>query len=392
MAGTSADGIDAACVRINGKGASMKVQHVRHFHKPFAAALRRRLLNIMAPAQTTTEELARLHADLGNAFAAAAADAIRQLPQTQRPTLIGSAGQTVCHLPGSRVRQTVTLQIGEPARIAAATGITTVADFRQADVAVGGQGAPLVPWTDWVLFRHPRRSRIVLNIGGIANITWLPAGGSEEQIQAFDTGPGNMIIDGLVSHVTRGRSHMDRDGRRAARGTVLASVLETWLRHPYFKRKPPKSTGRETFGDNFIKTALPQLRRASRSADDWIATATLFTARTVARACRTCLPTNPPQRLKTYKTNGSSKSSATCELIVCGGGAMNPTLLAMLASELPGVTVTSIHAYDIPTQAKECVSFAMLAAARIDGVSACLPQVTGAKEKPLLGGLFSASL
>ena len=259
MAGTSGDGIDAACVRIRGVGADMRVELVLHHHKPFPASLRRRLAAAMAPADTTTQEIARLHADLGDAFGRAAEAAINKLPPRHRPTLVGLAGQTVCHLPDRRPGRTVTLQLGDPARVAARTGLSVVADFRQSDVAAGGQGAPLVPWTDWVLFCHPKIDRIVQNIGGIGNLTWLPAGGGQEDVVAFDTGPGNMIIDGLAALASRGRESMDRDGRRAARGRVLEGVLNAWLRHPYLTRRPPKSTGREEFGRVFIERELPRL-------------------------------------------------------------------------------------------------------------------------------------
>jgi len=378
MAGTSGDGIDAACVEVRGTGTAMRCALVLHHHRPYPAALRRRVLAMMAPAATSTEQLARLHAELGEAFGRVACEAIDWLPVAQRPTLVGLAGQTVCHLPGNARRRTVTLQLGDAARVAAQTGLVTVADFRQADVAVGGQGAPLVPWTDWVLFGRSRVARIVLNIGGIANLTWLPAGGGEEDVTAFDTGPGNMVIDALMRHVTAGRRQMDRDGRCAGRGRVLEGVLAMWLQHPYFRKRPPKSTGREIFGQPFVDGQLTFLKRASRSSDDWIATATALTARSVARACRRFLPL--PRTAP-----GRSTSRACCELIVAGGGARNATLLSMLAAELPCVKVVSIDTFGIDAQAKEAMSFAMLAAARIDNVSACLPQVTGATARPLLG-------
>lgn len=380
MAGTSGDGIDAACARIRGTGADMQVELVLHHHVPFAATLRRRLAAAMAPADTTTQEIARLHADLGDAFGRAAVAAIRRLPPRHRPSLIGLAGQTVCHLPDRRPGHTVTLQLGDPARVAARTGIPVVGEFRQSDVAAGGQGAPLVPWTDWVLFRNSRIDRIIQNIGGIGNLTWLPAGGGPEDVVAFDTGPGNMIIDGLVSLITLGREPMDRNGCRAARGRVLDEVLNVWLRHPFLARKPPKSTGREEFGRVFIEAELSRLKRASRSPDDWIATATAFTARTIARACNGLL-----QR----QAKRSRVRHRPCELILCGGGAKNPVLTGFLARSLPVVTLRTIDAFGIGSQAKEALSFAMLAAARVDGVPANLPQVTGATRPAVLGAIVA---
>jgi len=382
MAGTSGDGIDAACVRIEGVGAKMRVQFEWYHHRPFSSALRRRLLAAMAPAETTTEQIARLHADLGEAFAQTACEGIVEAGRSACPTLIGLAGQTVCHLPGSGRAKTVTLQLGEAARVAAKTGLVTVSDFRQSDVAVGGQGAPLVPWTDWVLFRSSRTSRCVQNIGGIGNVTWLPAGCGAEDVLAFDTGPGNMIIDALVAHVTHGRQRMDRDGRRAARGRILHDVLAEWVQHPFFKRKPPKTTGRETFGRPFLEKAVKRLKKCSRSPDDWIATATAFTARTMARAYKRFLP---GFRLRAQSYVARPRTSDTAEVVVAGGGARNPTLLSMLAAELTGVVIQPMSALGISEQSKECVSFAMLSAACVDGVPGNLIQATGASRPVVLG-------
>lgn len=418
MAGTSGDGIDAACVRIVGLGERMQVRYVAHFHRPFRPALRRRLMAAMAPAVTTTEELARLHADLGDAFADAACRAIEALKRKERPSLVGLAGQTVCHLPGARGGRTVTLQLGEPARVAVATGLTTVAEFRQSDVAVGGQGAPLVPWTDWVLFGRQRVSHAIQNIGGIGNVTWLPAGGGPDEVVAFDTGPGNMVIDGVVARITAGRERMDRGGRRAARGRVLGEVLEAWLQYPFFDRSPPRTTGREEFGAGFVEAEWGRLRAASSSPDDWVATATAFTARSIASSYRRflglgrcgagagadrkkaagaagsggqkiqhhCTSPRTPKSPRPHVSGHAPPNSFLCpEVIVCGGGSRNPTLMGMLAGELPGIAIRPIDELGIPTQAKEAVSFAMLAAARMDGVPTNLPQATGAGRRASLG-------
>ncbi|HSW45748.1 MAG TPA: anhydro-N-acetylmuramic acid kinase [Phycisphaerae bacterium] len=404
MSGTSGDGIDAACVRIAGRGENMRVEMVLHHHQAFAPSLRRRLAAAMAPAETTTQEIARLHADLGEAFARAAQAAIRKLPRTRRPTLIGSAGQTVCHLPDRRPGRTVTLQLGDPARVAALTGRPVVADFRQSDVAAGGQGAPLVPWTDWVLFRHPRIHRLLLNIGGIANLTWLPAGARSRDVVAFDTGPGNMIIDAMAALAGGGREHMDRDGRRAARGRILEPVLKSWLQHPFLSRRPPRSTGREEFGRPFIAAELPRLKRAGRSPDDWIATATAFTACCVANACRRWLGLEaaaPSAWLRSESNQlagtgralrGRPAAGPSVEMILCGGGAKNPVLTGFLAECLRNVTIRPIDSFGIPAQAKEALSFAMLAAARVDGVPADLPRVTGATRPAVLGHLTSPTV
>ncbi|MBN2128209.1 MAG: anhydro-N-acetylmuramic acid kinase [Sedimentisphaerales bacterium] len=388
MSGTSGDGIDLACVRIEGVGERMRPRLLWHRHTGFTPSLRRRLLAAMAPAKTTTQEIAHFHADLGEAFAKAAAWAIGLASRGERPSLIGLPGQTVCHLPGP-VGRTVELQLGEPARVAARTGLPVITEFRQSDVAAGGQGAPLVPWTDWVLFRHRRVSRAIQNIGGIANVTWLPAGGDAQEVIAFDTGPGNMVIDALVRHITDGRETMDRNGRRAARGCVLGHVLEKWLRNPYFCSKPPKTTGREEFGDLFVRRELKRLKAASTRPEDWVATATALTARSIAAAYRRLLPgvsrTRPTSRPKAR--GYGAPSPAAIELIVCGGGARNPTLMAMLADALPEAAVREIGDFGIPSQAKEAVSFAMLAKAWVDGVASNLPQATGAFRPVVMGRL-----
>ncbi len=404
MAGTSGDGIDAACVRISGRGGDMRAHLVLHRHFNFPRNLRRRLMAAMAPAATSTEEIARLHADLGEAFAVAAIDTAGQLGKRLQPCLIGLAGQTVCHLPGRRAYRTVTLQLGDAARVAERTGLPTVSEFRQADVAAGGQGAPLVPWTDWVLFRHPTIARGVQNIGGIGNVTWLPPGATAEEVVAFDTGPGNMIIDGLVAEITGGRAFMDRDGRLARRGRVLPEVLAAWLSHPFLRQRLPRTTGRETFGRPFIEQELPRLRAASDRSEDWVATATAFTARTIADACRRLnerppVSGNPrarrsqtvaPDRAAVPKSSitslrASSAAQPVCELIVAGGGARNPALMAALAAELPRATIRPIDALGIPADAKEALSFALLAAACADRVPANLPQATGAARPAVLG-------
>jgi len=357
----------------------MRVRLIGHRQRKYPARLRDRLLAVMAPADTRTEELCALHAAVGDHFAAVAERTIRELAgQRGRVDLIGSHGQTICHLPpnsrrrGSRPAIGSTYQIGEPARIAARTGVTTVADFRQADIAAGGQGAPLVPWTDHVLFASSKVSRTVHNIGGISNVTYLPAGGKPDDVIAFDTGPGNMVIDALVRHFSRGRRNYDAGGRRAARGTIIEPVLRGWLRHAFLRRDPPKTTGREQFGQAFVARTLSNADHARRPGDDWIATATAFTARSVAHAYRRFLP------------------DSVEEIILTGGGARNHTLIRMLAEALPEARIRTIDELSIPAAAKEAVSFAMLAAACVDRVPGNLPQVTGAKHPVILGTVTNA--
>lgn len=388
--GTSADGVDAVACEIRGRGLSMRVKYVGHVSRSYPRALRERLMAVMAPAQTTTEELCRLNTAVGEAFARTAELAIRRLG-LKGVDLIGSHGQTICHLPPSAGRrgkadvETGSLQIGDAAIIAARIGTPVVSGFRQADMAVGGQGAPLLPWTDYVLFRDAKKTRVVQNIGGIANLTWLPAGGGPADVVAFDSGPGNMLIDAFVSHFSKGREAYDKAGRRAAKGRVREDVLKAMLGHPYLKRKWPKSCGREEFGVVYMQSLLKRFARKRIPADDWIATATRFTAECIVRA---------------YEAVLGPDSCRLGEMILCGGGQMNRTLMRDLFEilverdimflaghrSLPNC-VSTTEDYEIPIQAKEGVSFAMLAAARTDGVACGLPRVTGARCNALLGNL-----
>jgi anhydro-N-acetylmuramic acid kinase len=386
MSGTSCDGVDAALVEVAGRSLRMRCRLIAHHHYPYPATLRRSLLAVMAPAETTTQELCRLNVAVGEAFAHAADTLMTVLDcRAASVDLIGSHGQTVCHLPPARHGKPAaaardspgalavgsTLQIGDAAIIANRTGVSVVSDFRQADMALGGQGAPLVPWTDYVLFNDRRRSRILQNIGGIANLTYLPAGGTPGDVIAFDTGPGNMVIDELVCRFTRGRRGYDRDGLLAARGHVDPRLLRRLLKDRFFHRRPPKSCGREQFGATFVDRAFGEYDIRKRGID-LIATATALTVRSIADAYRRFLP----------RRDGKARID---EIIVCGGGAQNPVLLAALAGEVADARLFSIDDFGIPNQAKEAVSFALLAAACVDGVPANMPQVTGASRAAILG-------
>lgn len=383
--GTSADGVDAVACEITGRGLGMKVKVLGHLQRAYAPALRRRILAVMAPAATRTEELCRLEVEVGRTFADAAATLVRKL-RLKRVDFIGSHGQTICHLPpaGQCARRQSpdipsTMQIGDPAVIAAKLRCPVVHHFRQADMAVDGQGAPLVPWTDYVLFRCKDKSRVIQNIGGIANLTYLPAGGDVSDVIAFDTGPGNVLIDGAVQAATKNRELMDKGGRRAAKGRVHAALLSHLISHPFLDRPPPKSCGREQFGESFADELHKRFSRHKLSTNDWIATLTHFSVACMILAyawlCDAQRTPYPPMD----------------ELILCGGGAKNATLVRQLQSCLAAagrrVRVVSMDKLGISTQAKEGVSFAMLAAARMDGVPANLPGVTGAKRPVLLGDI-----
>ncbi len=385
--GTSADGVDAAAVAIKGRGEAMKVRCLGHVARPYPKKLRERILAIMAPAATRTEDLAVLDVEIGREFADTGVELIKRLGLT-KVDFAGSHGQTICHLPPGRAGAkkgavNATLQIGDPATIAAALKTPVVSHFRQADMAAGGQGAPLVPWTDWVLLRHPKRTRIIQNIGGIANMTYLPAGGGPECVIAFDTGPGNMLIDALASHFSNGKQTCDVDGQGAARAATINTqpVLSAMLRHPYLRKAPPKSCGREEFGRQYMNGLHRRFAGRKLSPDAWLKVATDFTASSIAG-----------HYLQTHLQMTGKADLSSVDVILCGGGARNPTLVAKLgalvgclcADMVPRKLGTTMD-HGIPIDAKECVSFAVLAAARMDGMPANLPQVTGAQRRVVLG-------
>jgi len=368
MSGTSADGVDAAIVDIGPRG----IELLAFETFPHPAALRRQIFALFDPARARIDDLCHLNFRLGEAFAAA----VIRLARKSRIALgsidlVGSHGQTVYHIPEGRregrgvVRST--LQIGEPSVIAERTGIATVADFRPRDVAAGGEGAPLVPFADHILFSDKRRSRAVQNIGGIANVTYLPAGGAAESVLAFDTGPGNMMIDRAAWHATRGKSRYDKNGCLAARGRVDARLLGELMRHPYLRRRPPKSTGREMFGVQLTDALWRRERKRGVAPRDILATLTALTARSIADAYRRFLPAMPD------------------ETILCGGGAENPTLLAMLRRELQPARVARMDEFGLDPRAKEAVSFAILAYATAQGIPNNVPSATGARRAVVLG-------
>ena len=373
MSGTSADGVDAAVVDISMGKARLLAFGVF----PYRAALRRAILRLCRPESARLEDICHYNFVFGEVFA----DAVIELCSKSGISLssidlIGSHGQTIYHQPrGRRYGRTTirsTLQIGEPSVIAQRTGITTVADFRPRDMAAGGEGAPLVPYADYVLFAHKRLNRAVQNIGGIANVTFLARGGPQDHIIAFDTGPGNMVIDGLVRLATKGKQRFDRGGRMAARGTVDTGLLNEVLRHPFLRRRPPKSTGREAFGAAFAERIYRRGTKKGLADADIVATVTALTARSIARAYRQFLPAMPD------------------EVILCGGGAHNPTLVDMLHSELPEVKMLSTDDFGISVDAKEAVSFAILAWATVKGLANNVPGATGAEGAVVLGKIVPA--
>ena len=376
MSGTSVDGIDVALVRIapsiNENAAHARLENF--VTVPFPAAVRAEVLRIAEGARVSPGEISQLNFRLGRLFGQAALRACRTFRLSpRRLSVIGSHGQTIFHQgkPRRFLGENVasTLQIGEPAVIAAVTGVTTVGDFRPADMAVGGQGAPLVPFVDYLLYRDPRRGRAVLNIGGIANVTVIPKAASPRSVIAFDTGPGNMVIDALVRHFTGGRRSYDAEAQMASRGHLLPSLLNTLLADLYFRQPPPKSAGREQYGTSYVGKILAWGRRYRARPEDLVRTATMLTALSITDA------------LHRWVRPRTSLS----QLVVSGGGARNPLILAQLSAALAGVEVTTTEALGLPCDAKEAFIFALLADETLHGRPANLPSATGARRPALLG-------
>jgi anhydro-N-acetylmuramic acid kinase len=368
MSGTSVDGVDAALVRVSGSRRETVAELLHFVTYPFPEALRQRVLDV-SHGTGNAEEVSRLNVGLGHLFADAA-EAVLTASGISRALLdiVASHGQTVSHTPDDAA----TLQIGDAAVIAQRLGVPVVSDFRAADRAAGGQGAPLVPYADWCLLTHPTKSRAIQNIGGIGNVTYLPANATPQQVLGFDTGPGNMLIDRAVGYISDGTETFDRDGCYSALGTVQTDVLETLLNDPFLLAKPPKSAGREQFGEKYFQ----QLILGQKMTAPWllpdppydaVATLTAFTAFSIVDAYQRFLPAMPD------------------EVIVGGGGTRNPTLMRMLSERLSPIPVLTHEDVGINSDAKEAIAFAILANETMLGNPSNLPSVTGAK-RPVIQG------
>lgn len=354
MSGTSLDGVDAALVEVTRGG----VRTLGFVSKPYPEALRRRLIGV-SNCETHTREIARLHFELPEVYAAAFKALLKKTGiEASKVRVVGCHGQTIYH--EGRV---ATLQIGDGSVLAERLGIAVVSDFRPRDIAAGGQGAPLVPYVDYLLFRNPVEGRVALNIGGIANITHIPAGGGAEAVTAFDTGPGNMVVDQLIARF-RGVGY-DRDGEFAASGAVDPMVVEELLRDEYYSRRPPKSAGREQYGTEFVEALVAR----GLSPEDTVATATFFTAAAIAEGV--------------YRF--AEPRGRVGRVIVSGGGVHNRTLMRFLRAELADMEVVSSAGFGVDPDAKEAVAFAVLAAETLEGRPSNLPSATGAKRAVILG-------
>lgn len=363
MSGTSADGVDVALAQISGRGLTTRTQLLSFATYPFQQEMRKRILKLFS---ARAEEICEMNFVLGEFMAECALKLLCQAGLSpQQVDLIGSHGQTVYHISGQDERKNSTLQIGEGAIIAARTGVITVCDFRPADIAAGGTGAPLVPYADFILFRKKGRVRALLNLGGIANVTIVPE--KLEEVIAFDTGPGNMILDGLIRIKGGGRKKWDQAGQVAAKGRVDRELFGQLMNHPYFSRKPPKSTGRETFGEEFVKDLWNRARQMP--FEDLMATATYLTAASIHRSFQQFI----------------FPHFMVDEIFVSGGGMHNRTLMKIMEGLFQPISLQPLNNLGIDGDAKEALAFALLADATIQGVAANVPKATGAKRPTLLG-------
>ncbi len=371
MSGTSLDGIDVAIIDITGSGFRAKVNVLTSHSVPYPRKIREALL-AMSNTNALTGDISRLNFLLGELYAEALEETAEraQIP-LDSIKLIGCHGQTIFHegqgsqYLGKKVAST--LQIGESSVISERTGINVISNFREGDMAAGGKGAPLVPYLDYMLIRHRGRGRVAVNIGGIANLTAIPPNTSTDRVIAFDTGPGNMVIDQLVTRITQGGQTFDRDGTIAATGEIDAKLLAKLLRDKYFRQKPPKTAGREQYGPEFVTKLLD----TELSSEDLIATATALTAESIALGVRNFVL--PEMRVD--------------EIFVSGGGTHNPTLMQMLRKAMNPIPVKETTEVGLDVDAKEAIAFAVMAYETAHSRPSNIPMATGAKRSVVMGKL-----
>lgn len=384
MSGTSADGIDVAIVRLEGAPPTLTWNLLAYAHRIFTPELRAEIFACFRPETGSVDRLCRLNFVLGEAFGNAVLESVHNAGLSMKEIdLIGSHGQTFWHEPPVGSASGSTLQLGEPAIIAEMTGVPVVSNYRTRDMAAGGQGAPLVPLADWVLLSHPTRIRTAQNIGGIANVTFLPPVYAKQEpssqvnvrsdsahgILAFDTGPGNMLIDEVVRLATDGAWNYDHNGALAAQGNVNESLLLEWMAEPFFQQPPPRTTGRELFGTQRAMEYWSKASQRGLSSGDIVTTLTALTARSIEHAYRNFLPAFPD------------------EVIVSGGGASNYTLMAMLTERLRPARLTTSDEYGLSIEAKEAVAFAVLAYETWHRRPGNIPTATGASRAVVLGNI-----
>lgn len=375
ISGTSVDGIDAALVDITGTELDLKVELIKGETYPYPEQLSQQIMAVCGGAAIAMAELAQLDDAIAHSFAQAALNIQKDLSSAE---FIGSHGQNIYHRPGGeiggqgKISLGYSLQIGRGDLIARLTGIPTISNFRVADVAAGGQGAPLVPKVDAYLLSHPEKSRCVQNLGGIGNLAYLPARSRPhwlEEIRGWDTGPANTLIDLAVQHYSHGAQTYDRGGEWAASGTPCYELVEQWLRQDFFHQLPPKSTGRELFGSQYLHQCLLDAQAYQLSPADMLATLSELTVASIVHSYRTFLPQQPDQ------------------VLLCGGGSKNIYLKERLQAQLQSVIVSTTDDVGLSTDFKEAIAFAVLAYWRNLGIPGNLPQVTGARQQVLLGDI-----
>ncbi len=368
MSGTSADGVDVALVEMSGSALTTEIELKAFETIPYTSEIRSRIFDLFSVETARVDEICTMNFMIGKLFAESVLKVLDKIgiPPTQ-VDLIGSHGQTIHHLPKASVP--ATLQIGEPAVIAHETGIPTVADFRVADVAAGGAGAPLVSYIDYLLFHHATQTIGLLNIGGIANLTVLPAGCGIEEVHASDTGPGNMILDACVEKITDGAKQFDEDAELARQGKVCFPLLKQWLANPFFDLTPPKTTGREMFGTTYANNCLQQIKDQKISEYDGLATLTALTDESIYR----------------YYTDFVEAETPLDILYVSGGGARNPLIMRGLADAFDPIRVVDVSETGVSGDAKEAIAFAILANEAMHGNLSNVPNATGAMCGKILG-------
>jgi anhydro-N-acetylmuramic acid kinase len=370
--------VDAALVRLAGFGLEARHEVLAYRETPLEPALRREVLEVAGAAELAPERLMRLDAALGERFAASVFELLAEAAvPPEQVDAVGSHGQTVRHVPRREGGgHALTMQLGSAAVIAERTGIAVVSDFRPRDAAAGGEGAPLVPLADWWLFRSPRESRVLLNLGGMANVTWLPRGGALGDVIAFDTGPGNAVLDGLMSLRSGGVETHDAAGSVAARGRPNEALLSELLGDPFFAQPPPRSTGREHFGDAYAVQLRDLGLSLGLSEEDVMATAVELTAASVADAFqRFIVPRGRPDAV-----------------YVSGGGVRNPTLVAALGRRFGGVTLQPLAELGVRPESKEAIAFAFLAHLTLCGLPGNVTSATGAVHPVVLGTVTPGAL
>lgn len=372
MSGTSADGVDAVLVRITGHGINTRIQQLAYVSPPYTEEVRERILKVAGGEFGGSHELCLMNVLLSEIAADACEELIEKAGVRKEDIdLIGTHGQTIWHIPvaenylGREIR--ATYQIGEASVLTERIGAVTVSDFRVRDMAAGGLGAPLVPYTEYILYSDPERNVGLQNIGGIGNITVLPKGGKLDDLTAFDTGPGNMMMDNVISRITNGKMRYDEGGKVAAKGKVSSELLDELMKDPYLKKLPPKTTGREYYGNDYVDKIMQKALELGLSGEDTLSTVTMFTAKCIAHSAQNLCPVKPER------------------LIVGGGGSLNPTLMNYIRECLPDTEVMTNEDLGFDSSAKEAIAFALLANETIHSMCNNAPAATGASHPVIMG-------